>query len=120
MAIFGLVILFAGLLMLAVARKFVRGEISRKGYMGMGIKIKEAFASDEAWYRINRGGGKLMIIPSLVFIALGLLIILSVFLFPGYYEAVVIAALVGVIVAMFPLFWYVIWVKQNEQGQKMA
>ncbi len=57
-AINGLVLIGVGLLLYRVAGELVRGEISRKNYMGRGFKIKEAFASDEAWYRINREGGK--------------------------------------------------------------
>jgi hypothetical protein len=120
MVIFGLFISGAGLLMLVVSRKLIRCEISRKGYMGIGIKIKEAFASDEAWYRINREGGKLMIIPSLAYVVIGILIALCPFILPGSRETVVIAGLAGVVVVMFPLFGYVIWVRRNEPRRKMA
>jgi len=120
MVIFGLIIIGAGLLMLVVSRKLIRCEISRQRYMGIGIKIKEAFASDEAWYRINRGGGKLMIIPSLAYVVIGILIALCLFILPGCRETIVIAGLAGVVVAQFPLFGYVIWVRRNEPRRKMA
>jgi VIT1/CCC1 family predicted Fe2+/Mn2+ transporter len=116
--IFGLIIIGARLLMLVVSRKLIRCEISRQRYMGIGIRIKEAFASDEAWYRINRGGGKLMIIPSLAYVVIGALIALCPFILHGYRETIVIAGLVGVVAVMFLLFGYVIWVQRNEPGRK--
>lgn len=120
MVIFGLILTLMGLLMLVVARQLIKGEISRKNYMGRGIKIKEAFASDEAWYRINRGGGKLMIFPSLALMALGVLLVLCPFIFPGSVKAVVIIALVCIVITALPLFGYVIWVKHTEPKRKAA
>jgi hypothetical protein len=117
-AIFGLIIFCVGLLMLLVSYLLIKGKISRKRNMGIGFRIEEAYASDEAWYRINRGGGKLMIIPSLAYVVIGILIALCPFILPGYRETIVIAGLVGVIVVMFPLFGYVIWVQRNEPRRK--
>ena len=120
MVICGLIILGPGLLSFAVARQLIRSEISRKGYRGRGIKIREAFASDEAWYRINRGGGKLLLIPSLAFIALGLGMIACALLRPGWILAVLIAGIACILVSCLPLFGYVIWVKHTEPKRKPA
>ncbi len=120
MVICGLIIICPGLLILSVARKLIRGEISRKNYMGRGIKIKEAFASDEAWHRINRGGGKLLIIPALAFIAMGLSVIACALLYPGGITAIFVAGMACVLVSLLPLFGYVIWVKRTEPKRKAA
>ncbi|HEY3272881.1 MAG TPA: SdpI family protein, partial [Methanocella sp.] len=93
MVIFGLIISGAGLLMLVTARKLVRGEISRKGYMGRGIKIKEALASDEAWYRINREGGRLMIVPSEALMVCGIALALGPFIAPSLEEAIFVVTI---------------------------
>lgn len=115
---FGLIFICSGLLSLSVARQLIRGEISRKEYMGRGIKIKEALASDEAWYRINRGGGKAMIIPSLAFIAMGLITIACAFLYPS--AIILVAWIPFILVSFLPLFGYVIWVKRTETKRKTA
>jgi|AGTN01.2.fsa_nt_gi hypothetical protein len=126
-AISGLIFIGIGLALHRLAGKLVRGQISRKNYMGRGFKIKEALASDEAWYRINREGGKQMILPSLIVVALGMLmalfgVLLAIFEFLSdtslliYYIAMAVAVLVMVV----PPIRYVIWIKRNERKNKAA
>jgi hypothetical protein len=126
-AINGLILTGAGLLMYHMSGKLVRGEISRKNNMGIGFKIKEAYASDEAWYRINREGGKLMILPSLALAALGVLIalfgvLMAFFGFAFHFSPpgpiVVLVAIV--LIVLVPSFGYWIWVRRNEQKRKTA
>jgi TM2 domain-containing membrane protein YozV len=118
--LFGLVISGSGALMLAIARKLIRGEISRKRYMGIGFKIKEAFASDEAWYRINRDGAKLMVVPSLAFVACGVLLALCPFFFPSLRDILLVITFACIIMMILVLAGYVIWVRRSEPGRKAA
>jgi SdpI/YfhL protein family len=127
MVINGLVIIGAGWVLLVVSRKLIRGEVSRKSNMGMGFKIKEAYASDEAWYRINREGGKQMILPSKAVIALGVLMVLyGVLMIPlGFvihtsFLVINIIVVVVLLVILVPACGYWIWVRQNERKRKAA
>jgi hypothetical protein len=72
-AVFGVIFILIGLGMLYLCSLFLRGKIKRN--RSAGFRIKEAFESEEAWLRINREGAKLLIGPSLGFIACGLLMI---------------------------------------------
>lgn len=127
MAIGGLVIIGIGLFISRVAGELIRGEISRKNYNGRGFKIKEAFASDEAWYRINREGGKRMILSAKMLVAIGVLMVLFGVLmaicdFPLIFSLVIFnAAFVAIIlILLVPSCWYVIRVKRNERKRKAA
>ena len=127
MVINGLVLIGAGWVMLVVSGKLVRGEVSRKNNMGIGFKIKEAYASDEAWYRINREGGKQMILPSKAVIALGalmalygVLIIPCQFVFQTSFLVFNIVMVVVVLAILVPAIGYWIWVRRNERKRKAA
>ena len=127
MVINGLIIVGAGWVSLVVAGKLVRGEVSRKNNMGMGFKIKEAYASDEAWYRINRDGGKQMILPSKAVIALGVLMVLyGVLMIPCRFVIHTsflvfnILMVVMMLIILVPAFGYWIWVRRNERKRKAA
>lgn len=113
-AIFGLIISLIGLLMLTVSYLLIKGRISRSRNMGIGFRIKEAYASDEAWYHINREGGKLMILPSLAQIACGLFIIYAAFDVPWLLTAVILIAIALAIAGSLILLGYVKRVSQNE------
>lgn len=127
MVINGLVLVGAGWVLLVVSRKLIRGEVSRKNNMGMGFKITEAYASDEAWYRINREGGKKMILPSKLVIALGVLmalygvlIIPFRFVFQTSFLVFNVVMVVILLVILVPSCGYTIWVKRNERKKKVA
>jgi uncharacterized membrane protein len=47
---------FIGGTVLGVSIPLIRGRIAMNNYYG--VRFPAAFASDEAWYRINRHGGK--------------------------------------------------------------
>ena len=125
MAMSGLVIIGVGLFVSRVAGELVRGEISRKNYNGRGFKIKEAFASDEAWYRINREGGKRMILSSKLLVVIGVLmalfgVLMAICDFPRLFSILIFnAAFVAVILVMLvPSCWYVIQVKRDERKRR--
>jgi membrane protein implicated in regulation of membrane protease activity len=120
LAINGLIFVAIGLVLYYVSRKLIQGKVGRKNNMGIGFKIKEAYASDEAWYRINREGGKLMIAPSLALIALGVLMVLCGILFHISLLVFNIAIVVSLLVIVLPLFGYWIWVRRNERKRKAA
>ena len=127
MVINGLVFVGAGWVMLVVAGKLVRGEVSRKSNMGMGFRIKEVYASDEAWYRINREGGKQMILPAKAVIALGVLMVLYGALtiplrFVIHTSFLVFNVIIVVIllVILVPSVGYWLWVRRNERKRKAA
>ncbi len=120
----GLSIIGAGWAWLVIGGKLARGEIPRKN-MGIGFKIKEAYASDEAWYRINREGGKQMILSSKALAAPGALMVLfgivvALFGFELRFMFLVPAvALVAIfLILLVPSCWYVIRVKRNERKRK--
>jgi membrane protein implicated in regulation of membrane protease activity len=126
-AVSGLIFAALGLVMYYMSRKLVRGEVSRKNNMGIGFKIKEAYASDEAWYRINRGGGKLMILPSLTLAALGVLmalfgVLMAFFGFAFHFSLLVsIVVMVAIVlIVLVPSCGYWIWVRRNERKRKAA
>src|SRR5512141_3345449 len=55
-AAFGLGFLGLGLFFVAIAIPLIQGRVKPNDWYG--IRIPAAFASEEAWYRINRHGGK--------------------------------------------------------------
>ena len=60
----------AGLLCIGLSIPLVRGRIGRNGFYG--VRFPESFQSDEAWYAINRFGGKRLIVWSIPLIAVGI------------------------------------------------
>lgn len=59
----------AGLLCLAVSLPLVRGKVGRNAFYG--VRIPQAFQSDEAWLEINRYGGKRLAIWSVPMVVTG-------------------------------------------------
>ena len=55
-AVLGSIDVLAGAALVGIAVPLLRGRIPPNHWYG--IRIRAAFASDEAWYRINRHGGK--------------------------------------------------------------
>ena len=67
--------IFAGLLCAGLAIPLMRGKIGRNRFYG--ARFPESFASDEAWFSINRYAGKRMLVASLPLAATG---VVSLFL----------------------------------------
>jgi hypothetical protein len=61
---------FIGLLTTALCIPLVRGRVGRNPFYG--IRFPQSFQSDEAWFAINRFGGKRMIIWSIPMIVIGI------------------------------------------------
>jgi uncharacterized membrane protein len=57
----------AGLLVIALAIPLARGQIGPNAIYG--VRFPQSFQSDEAWYAINRFGGRRMMIWSIPIIA---------------------------------------------------
>ena len=62
--------LFVAFIVSALAIPMVRGQVAPNRWYG--IRIKKAFESDEAWYAINRYGGKILLRLSLLVALAGL------------------------------------------------
>jgi hypothetical protein len=60
----------AGLLCIALAIPLVRGRVGRNAFYG--ARFPQSFQSDEAWFAINRFGGKRLIVWSLPLVAIGI------------------------------------------------
>jgi uncharacterized membrane protein len=63
--------LIAGLLIVAFSLPLIRRKIGRNRFYG--IRVPEAFASDERWRDINAYGGRLFLRWGIVVIIIGLL-----------------------------------------------
>lgn len=59
----------AGLLFLGMAIPLIQGRVGRNGVYG--VRFPQSFQSDDAWFAINRYGGKRMAFWSLPLIAVG-------------------------------------------------
>ena len=60
----------AGAICILLAIPLVRGQIGRNSFYG--VRVRQAFESDEAWQAINRYGGKQMIGWSIPLVVIGL------------------------------------------------
>jgi hypothetical protein len=69
--VFGFGYLGMGLLFVALAVPLIRGRVRPNVWYG--IRIRAAFASEEAWYRINRHGGKSLLVLGCTIAAIGIL-----------------------------------------------
>jgi hypothetical protein len=59
-----------GLLVTAAAIPLVRGKVARNGLYG--VRLPQSFTSDDAWYAINRFGGRRLILWAAPMIAVGI------------------------------------------------
>jgi SdpI/YfhL protein family len=59
----------AGLLIIGLAVPLVQGRIGRNS--SYGVRFPQAFRSDDAWYAINRFGGRRMLVWALPVLAAG-------------------------------------------------
>ncbi len=73
--LFGIMHTFTALLLIGISIPLVKGDVSMNKIYG--IRFKKSYESDENWYKINRYGGRQLIIWS---IPLGLYGITSFFL----------------------------------------
>jgi uncharacterized membrane protein len=58
-----------GIITIALAVPLVRGRVGRNGFYG--VRFPQSFQSDEAWFAINRFGGRRLILWSIPMIGLG-------------------------------------------------
>ena len=63
--------IITGLLCAGLAIPLVRGRVGRNALYG--VRFPQSFQSDEAWYAINRFGGKRLIIWSIPLVATGII-----------------------------------------------
>ncbi len=61
----------AGLLIMGLAIPLVRGRVSPNGVYG--VRLSQSFRSADAWYAINRYGGRRLIIWAVPLIVVGLI-----------------------------------------------
>ncbi len=69
--VFAFVDLGTALLIIGTAFPLVLGSIPMNQWYG--VRFEKSFASDEAWYAINRYGGRQIIYSALPLVALGLI-----------------------------------------------
>ncbi len=60
-----------GLLCAGLAIPLVRGQVGRNAFYG--VRFPQSFQSDDAWFTINRFGGKRLIVWSIPLIATGII-----------------------------------------------
>jgi len=68
---FPLVITLVGLITTVLCIPLILGKVRPNRFYG--IRTREAFASEENWYRINRAGGKALLPASLIMTIMGLI-----------------------------------------------
>lgn len=73
--IFGISHIFIAFILILISIPLVKGQVSMNNFYG--IRFKKAYESEENWYKINKYGGRQLIIWS---IPLGLFGIISFFL----------------------------------------
>lgn len=96
--LFGIMHIFLAFLFTAISIPLVRGDVPmNKAY---GIRFKKSFESDEYWYKINRYGGKQLIIWS---IPLGLFGIISFFLPIKEVPILFLISMLAPLIVMVPL-----------------
>jgi uncharacterized membrane protein len=59
-----------GLIIIGLAIPLVRGQVGRNGLYG--VRFPQSFQSDDAWYAINRFGGKRLIIWAVPLMLVGI------------------------------------------------
>jgi uncharacterized membrane protein len=59
-----------GLLCIGLAVPLVRGQVGRNAFYG--VRFPESFQSDEAWFAINRFGGRRFIVWSVPLVVIGI------------------------------------------------
>lgn len=67
--IVGIAWILTGALLWLLSRPLVAGKVKRN--LWYGVRFRESFASEEAWRRINRHGGRLGMRWALVIVAVG-------------------------------------------------
>jgi hypothetical protein len=86
--------IFIALVIAMISIPLIRGEMPMNRWYG--IRFKKSFESDENWYRINKYGGKQLIIWSAVLALLGIVTIFlpidqkSILFFPGLLAPLII------------------------------
>jgi len=59
-----------GLLCAGLAVPLVRGQVGRNAFYG--VRFPQSFQSDDAWFAINRFGGKRLLVWSIPLVAVGI------------------------------------------------
>jgi hypothetical protein len=62
---------FAGLLIIVLSIPLVRGRVPRNRLYG--VRLHQSLQSDDAWYAINRFGGKRLIASAIPLVLLGII-----------------------------------------------
>jgi hypothetical protein len=63
--------ILTGLLCFLLSLPLIRGQVGRNSFYG--ARFPESFQSDEAWFAINRHGGKQLAISSIPLVVIGLI-----------------------------------------------
>jgi hypothetical protein len=104
-------ILASGVLIFCVCLPLIYGKIPMNRWYG--IRIREAFRSDERWYDVNAYGGKVLAVWSLLPILVGAAgLVLPAPMFFVYVPVAVGAALISVIV---PLIQILLWARATRE-----
>jgi uncharacterized membrane protein len=61
--------LFTGLVLAVLAIPLIRGQVGMNYWYG--VRVKRSYESEELWYKINRQGGKLLLVGGLIVAFLG-------------------------------------------------
>ena len=89
----------AGLLCIVLAVPLVRGQVGRNALYG--VRFPQSFQSDDAWFAINRFGGKRMIVWSIPMIIVGIIsLFLPLRMHPGLGLALAFAPLSFVLIPL--------------------
>ena len=99
-----------GLCFAALSYPLYKGMVKMNHFYG--VRTPRAFASEENWYRMNRYGGKLLMIWSVCLALFGLIVLLSPFASVGQ---AMMALLLGVASVFVPVA-FILW--QDRQMPK--
>ena len=73
--VLGLSNIFCAILFIAISIPLVLGKIPMNSFYG--VRLKKSYDSEENWYKINKYGGKQLIIWSIPLFIIGIITLLS-------------------------------------------
>ncbi|MBI0583499.1 MAG: SdpI family protein [Methanomassiliicoccus sp.] len=67
--IIGLMFILCGLLLIGLSVPLIRGKVAMNHVYG--VRVRQAFVSEEAWYDINRYGGRQLLVGGILITVIG-------------------------------------------------
>lgn len=95
----GLSNIFVAFLIIGISTPLVMGKIPMNWFYG--IRFQKSFESEENWYKINKYGGKLLIIWSLPIFLVGVITLFVPMPIHGFARAIIACAPLSLLIPAF-------------------